>query len=486
MTSQEYWKKREAEQLKHNITDEQGYKTYIDKIYDSVLDNVQKEIAGFYAKYANKEGITLSEAKRRVSKLDIEEYGRKAEKYVKDRTFSKEANEEMRLYNATMRINRIEMLKANIGLELVDGFDELQQYYDTILTDRTLSEYERQAGILGKSIVNNEKVAHSIVNASFNNAKYSDRIWMYQDMLKNELAGLLKTGLIQGRNPRQLATHLQKLFGVAKSRAETLMRTELARVQTDAQMRAFKENGYDKYIFIAEDDSRTCNVCISQDNEVFEVKDMQIGVTAPPLHPNCRCSTAAYMDRKDFNEWLSEQNGESTLNEQSESDKINSKIEDAMNYVLDRGKETNTEHLVFLNVDGSDFVPRISGSKSKVQVPRETVAKLRQAEKDSTLCIHNHPGSSSFSPEDMGFASGYDAIKEMLVEGHDGTRYRLAISEGVRPSYEVIDDAYWKIRNELESKYPNAHEIPVWKEYSNEIVSNIAQMFGWEYERTLS
>ena len=71
----------------------------------------------FNAKYATKEGISLAEAKRRVSKLDIEEYGRKAAKYVKEKDFSDQANEEMRLYNATMKINRLELLKANIGLE---------------------------------------------------------------------------------------------------------------------------------------------------------------------------------------------------------------------------------------------------------------------------------------------------------------------------------------------------------------------------------
>ena len=68
---------------------------------------------------------------------------------MKEKDFSDVANEEMRLYNATMKINRLEMLKANIGLELVDGFNELQKYFDRILTKRTLDEFERQAGILG-------------------------------------------------------------------------------------------------------------------------------------------------------------------------------------------------------------------------------------------------------------------------------------------------------------------------------------------------
>ncbi len=304
MDSREYWKHREREQLKHNITEETEYRKCIGEIYDYMMDQIQREINGFYVKYAKKEGITLSEARKRVSKLDIEEYGRKAAKYVKEKDFSDVANEEMRLYNATMKINRLEMLKANIGLELVDGFNELQKYFDRILTKRTLDEFERQAGILGNTVGNNEKAAHAIVNASFHNASFSDRIWMYQDMMKAELSKLLQVGLIQGKHPRVLARHLVKLFGVRRSDAERLMQTELARVQTEAQKRSFERNGYDRYEFIALETA--CKVCKAINGKHFKVKDMMPGENAPPMHPNCRCSTAAYMDREEFERWLSE------------------------------------------------------------------------------------------------------------------------------------------------------------------------------------
>ena len=106
-----------------------------------MLDSIQQEIDSFYAKYAEKEGITLAQAKQRVSRLDIEEYQRKAAKYVKDRDFSDQANAEMRLYNLTMKINRLEMLKANIGMELVESFDELQKFFGEKLTNRALDEF---------------------------------------------------------------------------------------------------------------------------------------------------------------------------------------------------------------------------------------------------------------------------------------------------------------------------------------------------------
>lgn len=302
MTSSEYWKKREADALKSYQKDEEAYYEEIQEIYADMMERIKKEIDSFYIKYAVKEDISMAEAKKRVSQLDIKAYARKAKKYVRNRDFSDKANEEMRLYNTTMKINRLEMLKANIGLKLVSGYDELQKYFEQTLTDRTLDEFKRQAGILGETITDNAEMAHSIVNASFHNATFSDRIWMHQDVLKNQLSSLLQTGLIQGRNPRQLAVELRKYFNVSIGNSERLMRTELARVQTAAQKRSFEKNGFEEYEFIA--NGTACEKCAGLDGQHFKVAKMMPGTNAPPIHPNCRCSTAAYQDSAEYEAWL--------------------------------------------------------------------------------------------------------------------------------------------------------------------------------------
>lgn len=302
MNSSEYWAKREAEALKHYITDEKEYDKQLKRIYSNMLDACQTEINAFYGKYAAKEGITLAEAKKRVSEMDIKAYERKAAKYVKDKDFSPKANEEMRLYNAAMKINRLEMLKANIGKELIAGHDELEKYMGEILKGRTEDELKRQAGILGKTVKNNAQKANAIVNASFHNATFSDRIWMYQDLMKADIAKLLESGLIQGKNPRALARELKKTFKTSTFNAERLMRTELARVQTEAQKQSFIRNGFEEYEFIV--NAGCCPICQGLSGKHFKVEKMMPGDNAPPMHPHCRCSTAAYSDRKEYEEWL--------------------------------------------------------------------------------------------------------------------------------------------------------------------------------------
>lgn len=387
MNSREYWKRREEENLKKNLITEKEYIKQINGIYDYMMDQVQKEINGFYTKYAKKEGITLVEAKKRVSKLDIESYERKAAKYVKERDFSEQANKEMRLYNATMKINRLEMLKANIGLELVGGFDEMQKYFDKKLTERTLKEFERQAGILGGTVRNNQKAAHAIVNASFNNARFSDRIWMYQDMMKAELSKLLQEGMIQGRNPRQLARHLTKRFGVSKSDAERLMRTELARVQTEAQKQSFEQNGFTQYEFIAL--GSACGICKDIDGEHFDVKKMMPGTNAPPMHPNCRCSVATYEDDKEYEEWLDFLDKGGTT-EEWERLKDNALESDIGNIIASRlfsgvsqQKKTFEERLE--SVEDEDVKELLRQSIERVTIKRANGKKSRYSAKDRAV-----------------------------------------------------------------------------------------------------
>lgn len=298
----EYWRAREEEALRQRITDEVEYQRRIDQIYADMLESCQSEIDRFYRKYAEEESISLAEAKKRVSRLDIEAYERKAARYVKEKNFSKEANAEMRLYNATMKINRLEMLKANIGLELISGHDELEKFMNDILQGRTEDELKRQSGILGDTIRDNAKAAHTIVNASFQNATFSERIWSYQDALKADLAKLLQSGMIQGKNSRVLARELESKFGASKYNAERLMRTELARVQTEAQRQSFEKMGFGKYTFHA--NSNCCGVCQDLNGKHFKIKDMMPGENAAPLHPGCRCSCSAYEDSDEYDAWL--------------------------------------------------------------------------------------------------------------------------------------------------------------------------------------
>lgn len=304
MSSKTYWQDRELEWKKKRLKDEQEYADEIQEIYANMMDSVEKEIESFFTRYSNKENITMAEAKKRVSNIDIEAYKRKAKKYVKEKNFSDEANEQMRLYNLAMKVNRLELLKANIGLELVAGHDELKSYTGNKLEGAYLEEIKRNASILGDTVIDNAKMAKTVADSSFKNATFSERIWVNQDQLKNSLSSVLSNALIQGKNPREFIPQIRKKFDVSRCNAERLLRTEIARVQTQAQAESYEANGIDEYEYIACSLKDVCPLCKEMDGKVFKLKDMEIGENAPPLHPNCHCATAPHSDRKEYEKWL--------------------------------------------------------------------------------------------------------------------------------------------------------------------------------------
>ncbi|NWO23164.1 minor capsid protein [Mogibacterium timidum] len=407
-----YWKTREARQHEMNLKESAQHDKMLEQIYKTMQASIQRDIDAFYGRYAAKEGISLAEAKKRADKLDIESYAAKAKRYVATHNMSKRANEEMRLYNLTMKVNRLELLKANIGMQLVDGFSDIDEFMGDKLNERTTDELKRQAGILGNSVHNSEAMAASIVGASFHNATYSQRVWAHQEQLKYELHKLLTRGLMQGINPRKLAGELSKMFGVSLRNASRLMRTEMARVQTEAQFQSYKRNGFEWYQFHTLG-SKACEICRALDEKIFKVDDMLVSENAPPMHPNCRCSTSASMGpegRSSGNSDVSE--GETIMH-----GTIDPSNKDSVMFLLDAAERKystkDTEWDFTITSDGKMWESRggiggvnLNGIKS---------------DRKGAYSYHNHLDSEtnySFSEDDV---AGFIANKEAYMRASDST-----------------------------------------------------------------
>lgn len=301
----EYWAEREAKQRVLNAKEIEQQQKKIDAVYENMYRWCEQEINAFYGKYADAEEMSINLAKQKVSEADIAEYERLAQRYVREHNFSDRANAEMRLYNATMRINRLELLKARMGLHLVAGTDELSKYYTDRMTEEALKEVKRQAGILGSDMTEEEMTARAkaIAESSFYNSTAEDRLWSHMDRLRSSISIELQKGLIAGVSPRQMASNIRKQTGRSRYDAERLMRTEFARVQTEATLQQLKDSGAKYYIFIASN-PRACPICKELNQKVFKVSEAEIGLTAPPIHPNCFCNIAEYKDESEYEKWL--------------------------------------------------------------------------------------------------------------------------------------------------------------------------------------
>lgn len=302
----DYWRDRETAQREAYILTEEEEMREVNRIYRDMYRWAEREISAFYGRYADAEGIDITEAKKRVSNLDVERYEELAKKYVADKDFSDRANQEMRLYNATMRINRMELLKAQIGLKLVDGFNDIDKHYEKIATDRAVQELQRISGILGNTLtdVQTAKYARNVVNADFYNANFSERIWSHMDNLRNDLAIELQKGFISGVSSQKMAQNIKNKYDVSYRDAHRLVVTELRRVQTDVAKQQYEEADIEEYEYCAVN-PRACPICRELDKQVFKVADMKAGENAPPIHPNCHCTTAPKVNETEYEQWLS-------------------------------------------------------------------------------------------------------------------------------------------------------------------------------------
>lgn len=121
---------------------------------------------------------------------------------------------------------------------------------------------------------------------------WSQRIW---DNM-NKLRETLNEGLIEivatGKRNRDLKNLLQERFGVSYSRADALVRTEVAHIQTEAAKRRYEDYGLKEYEILGNDDDSCGNHsvdCHKMNGKKFLYTEMAIGVNAPPFHPRCKC-----------------------------------------------------------------------------------------------------------------------------------------------------------------------------------------------------
>lgn len=114
---------------------------------------------------------------------------------------------------------------------------------------------------------------------------WSQRIWENVGLLKETLNEGLIHCVVTGKKTSDLKKELQERFGVAYHRADALVRTELAQIQTQAAQQRYRDYGIGEMEVLVDPDERTCEVCGKLHGKRYGINDK------PPIpaHPRCRC-----------------------------------------------------------------------------------------------------------------------------------------------------------------------------------------------------
>ena len=296
-------KQRELKKIEADIDDDIEFEKEIRRIYRDGYDEIETIIDAASNDMSENGNISFKSAYRLVSAGAMIAFQRKVNKQSKEKDFSERAKEETKIFDVKKPVSRIELLKNEVGLAVISIANEEEKLIKKRLEEAAEKEAKRQAEILSITKEMQKKVNESIksvINNPTNGNSYSERIWNNQKLLQYELNKGIQRSIMAGENPKKWAKNLKQYVrseALTKKQSATYMAnriaiTETAMVQTQMAIKSFQESGYKKYIWIAE--PTACKICIPHHLKVFDIEDAIIGIDAPPMHPFCRCSIAAY------------------------------------------------------------------------------------------------------------------------------------------------------------------------------------------------
>ena len=278
-----------------------------EQVYQSSMQHITDEVDAFYLRYANRNGVSIKEARKRADAMDVTDYFQKAYEAVRDKDFSDEAEEWLRVYNLKMSTSRLELEKAKINLELLKMYSEIENITNEQLEQARLDEiarqtdlikeYEEQAGILANSVGNPTDRLKGVVNADFYGANFSERIWSrtgHYASLRKEVFKSLNNLSVDMMGYRKERNRLMGIFNTSKYESMRLIRTEHQRVNMKVQHEMAVQNNFTHYTYVAE--AGACPHCASLAGKSFKMEDYEMGVTAPLKHPLCKCSVYYHVE----------------------------------------------------------------------------------------------------------------------------------------------------------------------------------------------
>ena len=219
--------------------------------------NIEKELRDFYSKYGRDGVVTYNEARKWISERDHQR-----------RSTALLAFLTLQLDSALNSIKKEfeKMLKLVIGKET--GFFDVEIDMDAVL-----------AMVWGADELN-----------------WLKRLENDVDLWKVYIANDWKRSMLQRKQLDEVLKLLDKRFTSIDSIIQTLGLTESTAIGSLARRKIFAELGITKYQFYTKPDERRCETCGAMHGLVFPISAYEVGVTASPIHPRCRCWEVPIVD----------------------------------------------------------------------------------------------------------------------------------------------------------------------------------------------
>lgn len=302
----DYWaqrmKKMEEALLDHSYT----YVENLDKRFAAAIADIEKSIALWYQRFAVNNEISLADAKKWLTANELKEFHWTVEEYIKygqENAITGAWMKQLENASAKVHISRLEALKLEIQQQAEALHAEVEAATEKAAREiyeasyyRTGYEVQKGLGFGWSMAAINDTVINKVLSRPWtaDMRTFRDSCWENKTALVDSVNKHLTQMIIRGEAPDRAIAAIAKDFNVSKSKAGRLVMTESAYFANAAQKDCYDALDVEEYKIIASIDVDTCSLCGAMDGKVFKQSDFDVGLTAPPFHPWCRCCTAPY------------------------------------------------------------------------------------------------------------------------------------------------------------------------------------------------
>lgn len=303
-----YWAQRMKRMEDALLDQSYSYVENMEAQFAAAQAEIERQMAVWYQRFADNNGITFADAKRLLNSDELAEFHWTVGEYIahgQQNALDGAWMKELENASARVHISRLDALKLQLQQQAevlyanqLDFVDEAARRIYEGSYYHTAFEVQRGLGVGWTMQALNEDTIKKVLSRPWtaDNLTFRDRCWTNKQSLVNSVNTNLTQMIIRGEAPDRAISAITKQFGVARTKAGRLVMTESAYFASAAQKDCFTALGVEQFKIVASFDKDTCPLCGALDGKVFKMSEYQVGLTAPPFHPWCRCCTCPYFE----------------------------------------------------------------------------------------------------------------------------------------------------------------------------------------------